>query len=179
MANVDATAALAKQLGGRVYVEPVDVPGMGRFAVIADPHGAVLSLCALAEPMNLRDMTRPGEICWHELLSENHEVALAFYGKLFDWKKRSDFDMGPLGKYVLFGNEQRDLGGMFTKPKDIPYSAWNYYMEVSDLDAAVERATEKGATVRNGPMQVPSGARIALLTDPQGAGFCLHENARG
>src|SRR6476620_9964777 len=31
--NVDATAALAKKLGGKVYVEPEDIPTVGRFAV--------------------------------------------------------------------------------------------------------------------------------------------------
>src|SRR5262249_28402476 len=38
--NVDATAALAKKLGGRVYKEPTDIPTVGRFAVLADPQGA-------------------------------------------------------------------------------------------------------------------------------------------
>src|SRR5574340_1238830 len=32
--DVDATAALAKKLGGRVWHEPTDIPTVGRFAVI-------------------------------------------------------------------------------------------------------------------------------------------------
>ncbi len=176
VADVDATAALAKQLGGRVYVEPVEVPGMGRFAVVADPFGAVLSLCALTSPMPERDRSRPGEICWHDLFCEDHEVALAFYCRLFGWKLRSDLDLGPMGRYALFGDQERDLGGMFTKPKDMPYSAWNYYVQVGDLDAALARALEKGAAVLSGPMAIPGGAHVAVLKDPQGAGFCLHQN---
>jgi predicted enzyme related to lactoylglutathione lyase len=35
-----------------------------------------------------------------------------------------------------------------------------------------------GARVLNGPMQVPGGARIVQLMDPQGAAFSLHERAR-
>ena len=42
--DVDATAALAKKLGGKVYKEPADIPTVGRFAVIADPQGAVISI---------------------------------------------------------------------------------------------------------------------------------------
>jgi uncharacterized protein len=38
--DTDAAAAKAKGAGGQVYVEPMDVPA-GRFAVIADPQGAV------------------------------------------------------------------------------------------------------------------------------------------
>ena len=36
------TASLAKKLGGKVYKEPTDIPSVGRFAVIADPQGAVI-----------------------------------------------------------------------------------------------------------------------------------------
>ena len=32
------------ELGGKVYVQPTDIPGMGRFAVAADPHGAVFAM---------------------------------------------------------------------------------------------------------------------------------------
>jgi len=36
----DATAARAAELGGRVEVPPTDVPGVGRFTLLADPQGA-------------------------------------------------------------------------------------------------------------------------------------------
>jgi predicted enzyme related to lactoylglutathione lyase len=42
--NVDATAARTPELGGRVYVPPTDIPGIGRFAVTADPTGAALAV---------------------------------------------------------------------------------------------------------------------------------------
>ena len=52
---------------------------------------------------------------------------------------------------------------------------WIYYTETSDLDAAIARATKKGAKVMNGPMDVPGGGRIAQFMDPQGAAFALHQ----
>jgi predicted enzyme related to lactoylglutathione lyase len=52
---------------------------------------------------------------------------------------------------------------------------WLYYVQVGDLDGAIARAKSRGAKLLNGPMQVPGGARIAQLDDPQGAGFALHE----
>lgn len=45
--DVDASAAKAKELGGKVCVEPMDIPGVGRFCVISDLAGAVLSLITL------------------------------------------------------------------------------------------------------------------------------------
>lgn len=45
VADVDATAAKAAELGGRVLVEPSDIPP-GRFAVIADPTGGAFNVLA-------------------------------------------------------------------------------------------------------------------------------------
>ena len=41
--DVDATADKAKQLGGKVLVEPQDIPDVGRFCVIQDPQGASIA----------------------------------------------------------------------------------------------------------------------------------------
>jgi uncharacterized protein len=48
--DTDATAEKAKQLGGQVRSEPMDIPDVGRFAVIADPQGAVFSVIKNAQP---------------------------------------------------------------------------------------------------------------------------------
>jgi uncharacterized protein len=48
--DTDATAEKAKQLGGQVQVEPMDIPDVGRFAVISDPQGAVFSVIKNAQP---------------------------------------------------------------------------------------------------------------------------------
>ncbi|MGD8970577.1 MAG: VOC family protein [Desulfobacterales bacterium] len=42
--NVDQTASFAESLGGKIMMAPRDIPGVGRFAVIQDPLGAVVSL---------------------------------------------------------------------------------------------------------------------------------------
>ena len=42
--DTDAICAKAKELGANAIVEPVDVPTVGRFAVIADPQGAVFGV---------------------------------------------------------------------------------------------------------------------------------------
>lgn len=44
VADVDATAAKAKQSGARFYVEPMSMEGVGRMAVMADPQGAVSAI---------------------------------------------------------------------------------------------------------------------------------------
>ena len=45
--SVDATAAKVAELGGKVFVEPFDIP-VGRMAVVADPQGAMFNLFEMA-----------------------------------------------------------------------------------------------------------------------------------
>lgn len=42
--NVDAVADRVKGLGGKVLMQPTDIPTVGRFAMIQDPQGATISL---------------------------------------------------------------------------------------------------------------------------------------
>ena len=42
--DVDATAKRAVKLGGKVLVPPQDIPGVGRFSVLQDPQGAMISV---------------------------------------------------------------------------------------------------------------------------------------
>jgi hypothetical protein len=48
VADVDATCAQATGLGATVHVPPTDIEGVGRFALIGDPHGAVFSVITMA-----------------------------------------------------------------------------------------------------------------------------------
>jgi predicted enzyme related to lactoylglutathione lyase len=47
--NVDETAGKAEGLGAKIMIPPRDIPNVGRFAVIQDPQGAVISLITYAE----------------------------------------------------------------------------------------------------------------------------------
>jgi predicted enzyme related to lactoylglutathione lyase len=46
--DCDASAATAKQLGGRGMVGPQDIPGTGRFAIFSDPQGAMFAIYTAA-----------------------------------------------------------------------------------------------------------------------------------
>jgi predicted enzyme related to lactoylglutathione lyase len=87
--DVDAFARRVKAEGGSILREPEDIPGVGRFAVAADPQGAVFFLFQGngEMPAPLPPGT-PGTVGWHELYAENDwEKSFAFYSKLFGWTK--------------------------------------------------------------------------------------------
>jgi predicted enzyme related to lactoylglutathione lyase len=48
VADADATATLAKDLGGLVDIEPFDAPGVGRMSMLSDSNGTHFSIIALA-----------------------------------------------------------------------------------------------------------------------------------
>ena len=174
--DCDAAAEKIKTLGGSVMRAPDDIPGIGRFAVVADPSGAVFEIMKPVPPSEERPKIAPGtrgHTDWRELYSGDVDQALAFYGQLFGWKKDAVHDMGPLGSYVLFANQDGQIGGMMNKPPQVARPAWLYYFQIGDIEAAAARVTGASGKIVNGPMEVPGGDWIIQGVDPQGAMFAL------
>jgi predicted enzyme related to lactoylglutathione lyase len=174
--DVDATVKEAESLGGRTIVPGTDIPKVGRYAVLADPQGAVFAVFTPAGGTPARDdEPRIGEFSWHELMTTDYLKAFAFYQALFGWEKIEEHDMGDMGKYFIFGRQRTQLGGMFTVPPGTPMPPnWLQYIRVDSADAAAERVKANGGQIMNGPMDVPGGDRIAQCIDPQGAPFAVH-----
>ena len=59
VADVDHTLARVKSHGGRVLIEPKDVPTVGRYALIADPHGASINVFKPLQSSPMHDTTKP------------------------------------------------------------------------------------------------------------------------
>jgi predicted enzyme related to lactoylglutathione lyase len=175
--DVDAAAAKLEKLGGKVHKPPQDIPGIIRFAVVADPQGAgfIIAKGLIKDrPMPSFPANTPGTVGWHELYAANGNTIFEFYEKMFGWTKSDAMDMGPMGVYQMFktGGEFTK-GGIMTKPPEIPVPHWGYYFNVPAIDAAVERVTKGGGKILNGPMEVPGPMWIIQGLDPQGAAFAL------
>ena len=174
--SVDESAKQAESLGGRTLYGPEDIPTVGRFAVIADPQGAMIALFTPSDqPPAASAEPRLGEFSWHELTTTDHRAAFEFYQAMFGWEKMQEMDMGPAGMYMMYGQNGQMYGGMFDLTPEMPMPpAWTCYAQVSDADAAAEKVKALGGTVLVGPMEVPGGDRIAMFTDPQGAVSAVH-----
>jgi hypothetical protein len=173
--DLEASTAKVTELGGTVHRPPAEIPGVGRFSVVADPFGAVFMLFQAAAGYTMpADGEGPGFIAWRELMAGDLEPAWAFYSALLGWTKDTDHDMGPMGAYRLFktGGDNA-AGGMMTKPAELPASFWTYYFTVDGVRSATDRLTGAGGKVMNGPMQVPGGDWVVQAMDPQGAMFAL------
>jgi predicted enzyme related to lactoylglutathione lyase len=173
--DVDASVAKLKQAGGTVHREPFTVPDIIRFAVVADPQGAMFYIGKGLSKETPREfpMGTPGTIGWRELYAGDGPSAYAFYEKMFGWTKAEAMDMGPMGVYQIFATGDVPNGAVMTKPDAVPHPVWGFYFNVPAIDAASDRVRAGGGNVVNGPMEVPGGQWIVQCVDPQGAFFAL------
>ena len=116
----------------------------------------------------------------HELLSRDLDAATDFYRELLGAKvTKADVPMD----YRLVGvAEGADFAGLMAMPDEVPAEApsyWSIYFEVDDAAAAVDFASESGATVIFGPQTMPDIGTIANVLDPEHAAVSVLEPPRG
>jgi uncharacterized protein len=172
--DVDATADLAQAHGAHSVFGPTDVVG-ARVASFVDAAGALLSVARWTPPLPPRDRRMPGEFLWDEVVTRDEPGTARLLGDLFAWTRLSETPSGATGKYEVLAHEGIPVAGLFAD-STIGVSGWMSYVHVTDLDAALGRAVERGGTVMLGP-QAAGEDRLAQLRDPQGAVFGLRESA--
>jgi hypothetical protein len=175
--NVDTICTQAQGLGARLCKAPGDIPNVGRFAVLADPQGATFAVftpAAGAPPPGASPAQ--GGFSWHELATTDVAAAVRFYGELFGWRKGPGHDMGSgRGVYQLFEHGGTQVGGIYAAQGAASAPAWLSYVQVADSSRAVAAAKTAGGHLLNGPMEVPGGSWIAVMTDPQGGAFAVQQ----
>jgi predicted enzyme related to lactoylglutathione lyase len=107
-----------------------------------------------------------------ELCTADANKAKDFYSSLFGWQF-TDNDMGGSMIYSTFKPSDGPGGGVFSMP-DRP-TAWLAYVGVEDINASTEKAKSLGATILNGPMEIPNVGWATVLQDPTGAGIALFQ----
>jgi uncharacterized protein len=107
-----------------------------------------------------------------ELCTQDVQQAKDFYTGLFGWTF-TDSNMGNDMIYSTFKPDQGPGGGLFSMP-NTP-TAWLPYVGVQDIHASTEKAKSLGATVCNGPMEIPNVGWATVLKDPTGATIALFQ----
>lgn len=169
VADADAAIASAKAAGATVHRE-MDIPEVGKIGLLSDPQGCGYALIQgySERKSEAFDQGKPGHGNWHELYSPDPVAGFDYYAGQYGWTKGRTMPMGEMGDYQLFQADGVDIGGMMKAPPNVP-PAWGYYFGVPDIDAAVETINANDGTIVHGPTEVPGGAWIVQLTDPQGA----------
>ena len=113
-----------------------------------------------------------GSFCWNERLARDVEGAKKFYADTIGWS----FEPMPApngGTYWCAVHDGKPVAGIFplTSPEfDGVPEGWMSYLAVDDVDARVAKAAAAGARLMRPIFDVPNVGRIAILTEPGGAG---------
>lgn len=171
--NVDAVAARIVADGGKQHMPPSDIPGVGRFAMLADRQGAPFYIMrgAMEGRSEAFSPTRVGHCHWNELGTSNQADAIEFYSGHFGWHKSGSMPMGPMGDYVFIMKDEIALGAVSPLSNPDQPSGWLFYFGVADIEASHRAILDGGGTSMYGPAEVPGGVYIVIATDPQGATF--------
>lgn len=195
--NVDRATKQVLQAGGTVVSKPMDIPGAGRMAVLADAQGAAFSVWEAREFIGAELVNEPGTWSFSELNTHDPKGAATFYRDVFGWES-FEFEMGEAaytfftldgyGEFLAKSNprvrEAIDAGGEFAKFTNavatlVDHSNeqsagdeahWSVTFAVDDADATAANAQRLGGKIIVPPFDVEP-VRMTVLADPQGAVF--------
>jgi predicted enzyme related to lactoylglutathione lyase len=195
--RADEAASRTLAAGGEVLVAPFDVMDAGRMAVLADPEGAIFCVWEARRHRGARVVNEHGAVNFNGLNTRDLDAAKRFYGAVFGWETLTlggGNEMWTLPGYgdhlereqpgrraqtLAFGvpaefmDVVANISPIPADQPDLP-PHWNVTFGVDDAEGIAERARELGATVIEGPVDVP-WARMTVITDPQGATFIANQ----
>ena len=118
---------------------------------------------------------KPQVFCWHELLTDDPEKAVDFYAAVCGWEPDGRPMKAATGTpYHLLKQGEVPVAGVMARPRPEAPGAWDGYVSVPDLDAALEKVTALGGrSVLDEPMRVEGWGRFGYVLDPQGGGLGL------
>ncbi|WP_106397492.1 VOC family protein [Actinocorallia populi] len=170
-ADADGTEKVITDAGGSVLLPAMDVMGLGRMAVAADPQGAAFGLWEARDFAGFQISGEADSVVWVELNTFDVAAAGDFYRTALALETAPM--QGAEGYYSL--NAGGEVVGGMGVPDDAPSGTpphWLVYFAVDDPDATVEKLTRAGGTVLRPPFDMIAG-RMAVVQDPQGAMFAL------
>ncbi len=190
--SADETASRVRPAGGEVVMEPFDVMGAGRMAVLADPEGATFNVWQAKEHKGATVVNEHGSLNFNGLVTRDPEGAKAFYGAVFGWEalelpgsvmwtlpgygdhleERSPGlreQMVQMGAPDGFIDVVAALNPIVDDDTETP-AHWSVTFAADNADATAARASELGGEVVAGPFDAP-WTRLAVIKDPQGATF--------
>src|SRR5579863_5252751 len=116
--------------------------------------------------------------CWHQVYGATEQSSIDFYTQALGWTTDA-FPMGENGTYkVLVANGCAVAGVVGTEEAQCEMMQgvpphWSVSIATDDVDARAEKCVSLGGKVLQGPFDIPTVGRMALVQDPQGAQFWL------
>jgi predicted enzyme related to lactoylglutathione lyase len=177
--DVEATLQKVEQLGGKRLYGP-HAEGGPVFGHLLDPEGHWIGLFqkgSTGEPARIASDAEPkgAPVVHFEVIGQNFDTLREFYSALFGWQVNADNPVG-YGMVAREDNLNADGigigGGMMALPPEMAGDSnghVTWYVEVPDVETAMQRAEKLGGQRLHGPDTVPGGGpTLGQIADPEG-----------
>lgn len=127
--------------------------------------------------MGSSESNAPGTVIWRDLTVPDAEAIRDFYASVIGWEAEP-LDMGGYADYVMRapGVDEPVAGICHTRGEnaDLP-PQWLSYVAVADLEASLQRCTERGGALVTPIKGNGATGRYCVIRDPAGANLALME----
>lgn len=175
--SVEAAVARALSNGATVVRPAQDLHGIGRYAVLRDPDGAVFAAFDPSEPGEESAPSwppAPGAFSWYAIAGTDLATTAGFYADVFGYDRPD-----PAEEFSIINTPVLTTGASLhagvLPASDALTPQWIPYIVVTDADQILTRSIDLGGKPITPVMAIPQIGRIVGITDPTGATFFAHE----
>ena len=172
--DVDLAVARVRQVGGRVYAGPRDIPDRGRLAIVGDPEGAVFGVVRTTGGDPPDREPGIGDWLWNELWSKDSEAAGRVYSNLIGYELDEHEEVGG-PPYDVFKRDGRPRAGLLVDPFPEVTPYWLPYVRVANPAAVVAKVEGLGGQVLLAPNPEHREGTVAIIADPTGAEVAIQK----
>lgn len=107
----------------------------------------------------------PNPVVHFEIQSNKQKEVQKFYADLFDWhvEEQPQMEYGMVDTHTDPKGINGGIGGTNGGPNRV-----TFYVEVADLQAALDKAEKLGGKTVMPPMDIPDAVSMAMFSDPEG-----------
>lgn len=160
--DLAAILAKAEELGGKALTDLGEVSN-STVADVADHDGNLVSLVLRTPRPDRNESGGQHPVVYFEIQGSNWQSTRDFWSTLFGWKVK---DFPEYNYSIVPGNEADIVGGIGQSPNG--QKLVTIYVQVSDLQATLDRATNLGGRTVKPIFGVPNVQQFAHFADPAG-----------
>jgi predicted enzyme related to lactoylglutathione lyase len=173
VADMERVLTDASAAGGKILLEAFELPERGRVAVLRDPQGAAFGVVQSSHGDPADRRADVNEWLWNEVWTDDVTAAIAFYQVVGGYRP-AERSIGGV-RYRYLERDGRPRVGLLDKPSEDIGNTWVVYIRVADVGAAVQKVASLGGKVLMAPTAAVRNGTVAVLADPNGAGFVVQE----
>ncbi len=131
-------------------------------------------------PVSTSGEWHPGKFVWADLITDDLNTAMRFYGDLLGWEFRQ---ANLPGRYYVIGfNGGRPISGLLQAPQKQASKGrprWIGYLSVTEVGQAMQSVVINGGKVLLAPKHLAERGEQAIVRDPEGAVFGIIKTSQG